>query len=203
MAKSLQDYPRSIQAAIFGGLALAVAGAALWYWLLPLNEQRTALTAQVATLHTQNLANRVFEQQRVAYKRQIAEQETKLQALRGMVPDEADSDGLVDLVNAAETAAGIHVRSLAAQTPLMTDEYVELPFKLRADGTYFALVNFFDRLGQAGRITNVTGLTLSLPAPTGHGSYKTDASETVAADFVLSAYFNRPPGAVSQAKKKK
>ncbi|HUI41919.1 MAG TPA: type 4a pilus biogenesis protein PilO [Terriglobia bacterium] len=202
MAKSLQDYPHRVQAPIFAGLALAVAGIALWYWLMPLNEQRTALAAQVTTLHAQNLANRAIEQQRVVYQQRIAEQETKLQALRDLVPDAPDSDGLVNLVHAAESASGVHVRSLAALPPLMAEEYVELPFKLRADGTYFALVDFFDRLGQAGRITNVTGLALTTPTPTGHGVYKIDVSETVAVDFVLSAYYNRPPGAVPQAKKK-
>lgn len=202
MAKKFEDYPRSVQAATLAGLAVALAGAAVWYWLLPLNERRTGLETQLKTLHAQNVANRAVEQQRVWYLRQIAEQEAKLKTLQGLVPDAPDADGLVNLVHSAESATGIHVRSLAAQTPLITDEYVELPFKLRADGTYFALVDFFGRLGQAARITNVSGLALNVPSPTGHGAYKIDAAESVAADFVLSAYYNRPPGVAPPAKKK-
>lgn len=203
MARSLQDYPRPVQAALFGALAVLIAAAAGWYWVLPLNENRLALEKQVADLRAQNERNRVFEQQRALYQQRIAEAEAKLRELRTMVPDQANADEVVRAVRQAEQLSTIHVRSLVSQPVVAAEEYVEVPFKVRADGNYYGLLNFFDRLSQAQRITNVSGLALGPAVPGGPGSFKIDPSETVAADFILSAYYNLPPGAPSPAAKKK
>lgn len=201
MAKGLGDYPRSVQAAVLAGVALLLAGGAVWYWVLPLNQDCTDRAKQVGDLRAQNAANRALERQRTLLQKRVAAANAKLAELQTRVPDEPDTDGLVNLVRGSEIASGVHVRSLAAGPPILADEYVELPFKLRADGTYYALVGFFDRLGQAARITNVSGMTLGAPTSSGHGAYKADASETVGTDFTLSAYYNRPPGAPGPKKK--
>jgi Tfp pilus assembly protein PilO len=203
VATNLQDYPRSMQAAIFGGLAVLIAAAAGWYWVLPLNDNRHALEKQVADLRAQNAHNRVFEQQRTLNLKRIAEAEEKLRQLHAMVPDQTNADDVVRAIREAEQQSAIRVRSLASQPVITADEYVEVPFKVRADGTYYGLVNFFDRLGRAQRITNVSGLALTSVAPGGPGVFKIDPLETVSADFVLSAYYNRPPGAAPAVAKKK
>ena len=203
MAKGLGEYPRAVQAAILVVVVLLLASGAVWYWILPLNNACTLLAKQVTDLHAQNAANRALEQQQTLLQKRIAEAKEKLKELQTMVPDEPDTDGLVNLVRQAEAASGVHVRSLAAQTPVPAEEYIELPFKLRVDGGYFGLVNFFDRLGQAARITNVSGMTLGAPVASGHGSYKPGATETVATDFILSAYYNRAPGGPPPGKEKK
>lgn len=195
MAKSFQEYPRSVQAAILVSLPLGVAVFVLWYWVLPLNQQRQTLSKQVSVLHAQNATNRLWEQQRTLLQKQIAEAQTRLHLLQAMVPDEPDYDDVVKVVHAAEDASGVHVRSLSAQPPATADVYVQLPFKLRVDGTYYALLNFFDRLGQTPRITSVSELSLGATTATGRGAYTVSPSETVAADFVLSAYYNRAPEA--------
>jgi Tfp pilus assembly protein PilO len=197
VANSLQNYPRPVQAALFGGLAVLVAAAAVWYWVLPLNEKRLALEKQVADLRAQNERNRIFEQQLALNLKRIAEAEAKLRELRTMVPDEANADEVVRTVREAEQRSTIHVRSLVSQPVVRGQEYVEVPFKIRADGNYYGLLNFFDRLGQAQRITNVSGLALGPAVPGGPGTFKVDPSETVAADFILSAYYNLPPGAAA------
>jgi Tfp pilus assembly protein PilO len=203
VANSLQDYPRPVQAALFAGLAVLIAAAAGWYWVLPLNENRLALEKRVADLRAQNARNRVFEQQRTLNQKRIAEAEAKLHDLRAMVPDEANADEVVTTVREAEQLSTIHVRSLVSQPVVTAEEYVELPFKVRADGNYYGLVNFFDRLSQARRITNVSGLALGPAVKGGPGAFTVDPSETVAADFILSAYYNLPPGAPQAAAKKK
>jgi Tfp pilus assembly protein PilO len=203
VANSIQNYPRSVQAALFVALALMLAAAAAWYWVLPLNDNRLALEKEVSDLHAQNVRNRIFEQQRALNQKRIAEAEARLRELHARVPDQANADEVVRTVRDAEQSSAIHVRSLVTQPVVAGQEYVEVPFKVRADGNYYALVNFFDHLGSAQRITNVSGLALGPAAPGGPGSFKVDPSETVAADFTLSAYYNLPPGAPAAAPKKK
>lgn len=199
MAKSLEDYPRSVQTAILAGVALLLGGAVAWYFVLPLWRSCTSLHDQVGVLHAQNATNQSLERQGSVYRQRIQEAETQLAALRSKVPDDSDPGSLLTLVHDAEVASGVHVRSLATEAPVAAEVYVELPAKLHVDGEYFAMRAFFERLGQATRITNVSDLALSVPAPAMQGSYKIAPRETVAADFVLSTYYNRPAGGPAPA----
>lgn len=80
--------------------------------------------------------------------------------------------------------------------------YVEMPFRMHIDGTYYRLLQFFDRLAHGQRIVTVTNLALGSPEGGGMGSYKVSPVETVGANCVITTYYNRPP-AESKAKGKK
>lgn len=203
VSTGLEKYPRSVQGAIFAVFALLLLGAAGWYWVLPVNETRSQLEKQIADLEAQNARNRIFEKQRALTQQKIAEAEAQLRELHAMVPDQANTDEVIRTVRDAEQLSTIHIRSLISQPVLAGQEYVEVPFKIRADGNYYGLLNFFDRLGGAQRITNVTGLALVPAATGGPGTFKVDPSETVSADFILSAYYNLPAGARPAVPKKK
>lgn len=199
--KQFAEYPRSVQTAVLAGLALLVAGAAFWFWVLPVTQDCSTVAPQIDQLRAQNQANRALEGQQALLEKRRAEAEARLQDLKDMVPDQPDADTIVTLLREAESSTGVHIRSFASQPLVTADEYNELPYKLHVDGTYFALLSFFDRLAASARVLNVSGLSLIVPGPSGRGSYKTDPSETVATDFTLSAYYNRAPGAAPAAKK--
>jgi type IV pilus assembly protein PilO len=201
VGKAFGDYSRPVQASVLLGLALVTAAVAFWFWVMPLTDQCSTLDAQLNQLRAQNQANRSMEGQRTLLQKRVEEAQGRLEAIKSMVPDEADPETIVNLLREAESATGAHVRSLASQPAVTADEYIELPYKLHVDGTYFALVSFFDRLANTTRIINVSGLSLVVPAPGGRGAYKIDPSETVATDFVLSAYYNRAAGAKPAAKR--
>ena len=46
---------------------------------------------------------------------------------------------------------------------------MEMPFTVRLDGTYYSLLNFFDRLAHEQRIMSVSGLSLGTPEGGGMG----------------------------------
>lgn len=75
-----------------------------------------------------------------------------------------------------------------AQPLAVRELYTEVPFKLRLDGTYYAMLDFFDRLSHAPRIVSVAGLELGSPAHGGLGSYTVSPAETVGVNCVLTAY---------------
>jgi Tfp pilus assembly protein PilO len=83
------------------------------------------------------------------------------------------------------------------------DYYMEMPFSMRLDGTYYSLLKFFDRLANEQRIMSVSGLSLGSPEGGGMGAYKVSASETVGANCVLTTYYNKPLAAAMPAPKKR
>jgi type IV pilus assembly protein PilO len=202
MAKSLEEYPRRVQAGVLVGIAVLLGAVASWYLVWPRAQQCFAEGKAIQAQHAQNVAHRAFELQLPLYQKRLKEAQGRLDDLRSKVPDDVDPAGLVRLVHDAESASGVHVRALAMQPQVNSNVYIELPAKLHVDGEYDALVSFFDHLGESARITNVSDLALSLPTTAGAGAFTLAPQETVAADFVLSTYCNGtgtpPPAAVKK-----
>ena len=200
--KAFSEYARTVQVAVLMGVGLLIGAGAFWFWVWPVIQDGSAASQELAQLRASNQSGRTLEAQRAQLQRKIEEAEARLAAIKTMVPDDPDDDGLVTLLREAENASGVHIRSLASQPAVTAQEYVELPYKMHVDGTYFALLTFFDRLASATRIVNVNSLGLVVPIANGRGAFRLDPSETVATDFVLSAYCNHAPaGAVPAAKK--
>ncbi len=193
MAKGLGDLPASAQAAIVVALIVGAAAAAFYYLVWPLKPQIDTVRTHVASLKAENDKNEVFRRQQTEYLNRIEELKKKLETLRSIVPDEARTDEFVTLVYDSGRQAQTWVRSFYAQTPIAHDFYVELPFAVHVDATYYSLLNYFDRLAHAQRIVSVTGLLLSTVK--GGSGYIVPPNETVDASFVLTTYFNKPGAA--------
>jgi len=202
MAKSFKDIPAPAQAAILIVAAVAIA-AGVFYYGIPgvmdsvwgLTVKRDQLTGQVKTLKAQNDKNEVFRQQQTEYLNRIKQLETQLETLRSIVPDDQATDEFVRSVYSTGTSTGVFVRSFIAKDMVPKDFYYEMPFSMRLDGTYYALVSFFDRLAHLQRIASVSGLALGPPMGGGLGQYTILPGETVGANCVITTYFNRPQAA--------
>jgi type IV pilus assembly protein PilO len=192
MAKTFNDLPAPIQGVVFVVVAVALAGATFWYFVLPLSDQRDGLQKEVAKLKADNDKNEAFRQQQTEYLNRIKQLETQLETLRSIVPDEQATDEFVRSVFADGASTGTSVRTFIPKPPVVKDYYVETPFQVRLDGTYYNLLNFFDRLAHEQRIMSVSGLTLGAPEGGGMGAYKVGASETVGANCILTTYYNKP-----------
>lgn len=201
MVKGFSDLPPAARLATLAALPALLALGVFWYFVMPLSQKRAALEAQAKSLHEENLRNKVFEQQRAQYESRIAQLHTQLDTVRSAVPDDRDTDDFINLINDTAAKAGIHIRSLVADPLEVRDLYTEVPFKLRTDGTYYAMIEFFDRLAHGPRIVNVSGLALGSPARGGLGTYTVAPSETVGVNCLVTTYFNseRPAPPVKKA----
>ena len=203
MASKLEELPPVAQAVIVAIVPVLLVGVVFWYFIWPLAAQATAKATELENLRVQNLRNRAFEHQRTEYLRKTAELEKELAEFRSIVPDEPAADELVKLVREAEQESSVHVRSFIAQ-PLVSQElFTEMPFKMRLDGSYYALVRFFNQLAQAQRIVGVSNLAFGPPTVSG-GKYTVDSGATVGVNCVLTSYFNRlTPQPQAPAKRQK
>ena len=203
MAKSFNDIPAPLQGVIFVTVAVVLAGATFWYFVLPMSDTKDALQRDVAKLKAENDKNEAFKQQQTEYLNRIKQLESQLETLRSIVPDEQATDEFMRTVFADGLSANTQIRTFLPKPPLVKDFYVEMPFTVRLDGTYYSLLNFFDRLAHEQRIMSVSGLSLGAPEGGGMGAYKVSSTETVGANCVMTTYYNKPLTAAAPPPKKK
>jgi len=192
MAKGFNELPVVVQGIILAAVALLLAGATFWYYVLPMDDQRAGLQREVAQLKAENDSNEAFRQQQTEYLNRIKQLEGQLETLRSIVPDEQATDEFLRTVFTDGMNSGIHIRTFVPKPPTPRDYYVEIPFAVRLDGTYYNLMSFFDRLAHEQRITSVSGLALGNPEGGGMGAYKVVPGETVGANCILTTYYNKP-----------
>ncbi len=208
MAKKFQDLPAAVQSAILIVVAVGLA-AGVFYFGIPgvvnsvwdLRGKIEKLDTDYKKLKAENDNNEVFKQQNVGYQNLIKQLETQLETLRTIVPDEQATDEFMRSVYDSGTGSAIGVRTFVAKDLVPRDFYYEMPFTVRIDGTYYNMVNFFDRLARLPRIVSVTGLSLGGPQGGGMGAYSVLTSETVGANCVITTYFNKPEAATPATKK--
>ncbi len=192
MERKLTDLSPSVQVVILAIVPVVLGAVGFWYLVWPLSKKLSSVRAEVASLRAQNQKNQALERDREELKKRLADLEVELNTFRAIVPDEPAPDELVKMVRDAESASSVHVRTFVAQPIVAQEMYMEMPFKMRLDGTYYALVGFFNRLMQAQRIVGLSSLSLGAPSVAGSGKYTVDPEATVGVNCVLTAYFNRP-----------
>jgi type IV pilus assembly protein PilO len=194
MAKRFSDLPSAVQTAILAVVAFGLAGAVFYFYVLPLSVRRDSLDRQVKKLKAENAKNLAFEQERTEYLNRIAQLEKQLETLRSIVPDEQATDEFIKRIFDAALGTGIYIRTFLAQPLVAREFYKEMPFNMRIDGTYYAMLNFFDRLAREQRIVSVsvTNLVLGPPAGGGMGAYTLHPNETVGANCAVTTYINVP-----------
>ena len=140
---------------------------------------------------------RTFEHELAQYQNEVAQLKTQLANLTLLLPETRQTDQFMKTVFADASDVEVHVRTFIPQAEAQKDFYVETPFSVRLDGTYWSLVKFFAKLANEQRIISVTSVGLGKPGGGGMGSYSITENETVGANAVLTTYFRReaPPTA--------
>ena len=192
MAITFNDLPERQQKAVLVGVPVLLGAAVFWYFVWPLSATLASTEKQVETLHTQNVRNRVLEAERAQLQKRMTEAQQKLKSLQSIVPDEPATDEFIRMVFDTAKASEVHVRTFLAQPVAPKNYYTELPFHLRIDGTYYAILDFFSHLASGERIVNASDLAIGAPGGGGMGAYKIASDETVGVDCLLTTFYNSP-----------
>ncbi|MGA2420322.1 MAG: type 4a pilus biogenesis protein PilO, partial [Candidatus Acidiferrum sp.] len=121
----------------------------------------------------------------------------QLDTLKTIVPDEKDTDEFIRLLQGAASASNIQLRRLTAQAIVSKEYHFEMPFELQADGPYFNMLDFFERLSRLSRIINVGDLTFTDPDASKGLKYPTRPGTTVSAVFTATTFFTKPADQVA------
>lgn len=117
------------------------------------------------------------------FQGQVVELEQRLEGLRAVLPEEKDVADILRRVQGLATQSNLTIQGFTPQPPKQQAMYAELPFKLRAEGTYHNLGFFFDRISKFPRIINVGEIVIRA-RPT-QDPTATIIAEMVATTFVL------------------
>jgi len=192
MGSKFNQLSAAVQTAVLVIVAIALAGFIFWYFALPESHQLASLHLQVKTLKAENDRNEAFRREQTEYLNRIAQLSEQLKTLQSIVPDEPATDVFVRSVYDTGINSDVHVRTFVAQPQVKKELYVEMPYLLHLDGTYYRLLQFFDRLAHEQRIVTVSNLALGTAEGGGMGTYEISDEETVGANCVITTYYNQP-----------
>jgi type IV pilus assembly protein PilO len=194
------------------GIMVVVAGivaGGFYFWPLgPINDEIKQLHQQVADKHAENQRLKDFIPMLDNLNKHLVELEQQLVEEKKIVPDEKEADQFIKQLHDTAAAAGVEIRRYTAMPVSNHDFYTEVPFQIDLDGSYFSMLNFFDRIGRVERIINIANLQVANTKNTGpskiKSSYTWAPGESVVASCTATTFFSHDlvPADVSAAPKK-
>lgn len=162
--------------------ALAVFG----FWKFYVSEAQADIDARQTRLTAlrADISKGVATARRLPqFQSEVAELERRLENLRAVLPEQKDVADILRRVQGLATQSSLTLQRFTPQPPRQETLYAALPFKLRAEGTYHNLGQFFDRISKFPRIINVGEMSIKARQPQEpNASIET---EFVATTFVL------------------
>jgi|SRR5208282_2380831 len=179
-------------AVLVGG---ALVTAALYFALFkPQNDKNAAAQHALQQKIQENNDLESYRPRLKDIERQLANLKQQLEIERRIVPDEKQVDGFIETLDGEAQKAGVELRRYTAKPVNAKEYYSEIPFEMEADGPYYSMLNFFDRVGKLERLVNVTGLLVgSTKNPTSakaKHTYLYAPNESVVATFTATTFFS-------------
>lgn len=175
--------PQKIVAGVMG--LLVILGVGYGLVLQPAGAVVDQLRPEVTTLQREVAQNRAILADLMKFRREAAELEARLNALKDRLPSEREMPGLYRSVSDAAAAAGIGV-SLFQPRPAATHEvYTEIPITLNGEAGYHQLGEFLEKVAKMPRVVTVNEIKMT----TGNRP-----RSSVKAELLLATYMYRPIG---------
>jgi type IV pilus assembly protein PilO len=199
MATGFREWPWPLQALFFLGLAVVLIAAGLYVPGSPVASVRKELEDAQQTekpLQSEVAGLRVYKQRRAELQSQMDALEKQLATLQTIVPEDKQTDQFIIMIQSAATASGVTIRRMKALPVATKQFYFEMPFEVEADGPYFAVLDFFSKLGRLSRIINVGDLKLQGLAKS-NSNYHMSAGSSVAGIMTITTFFSKAADAGS------
>jgi type IV pilus assembly protein PilO len=195
MATAFRDWPWPLQALFYLGLTVVIIAAGFYIPGLPLatvraqlqdaQKQEKPLEAEVASL-------RVYKQRRAELQSEMDALQKQLATLQTIVPEDKQTDQFILMIQSAAAGSGVSLRRLTAKPVATKPYYFELPFEVEAAGPYFAVLDFFAKLGRLSRIINVGDLKLSsIGDKAGSSTFHMTPGTSVTGVFTITTFFTK------------
>jgi type IV pilus assembly protein PilO len=178
---SLAKLPWYAQVGAFLMLAIAGAGAFVWYYELPFREDLEARETQLTALRNDIAKGQATAKQLGQFRAEVDDLEGRLGSLRAVLPEEKDAADLLRRMQTVATQSNLVIKSFRPAAPVTKQLHAEWPIELQLEGTYHNLAIFFDRVGKFTRIINITGLDV-------RGKEPPDANTTIVAQCVATTF---------------
>lgn len=169
-----------------GAFVVVCAGAVFGFWYLYVADMQSDIElrhGRLTALKGDILRGVATARRLPEFQGQVTELEHRLESLRAVLPEEKDVADILRRMQQLATQSNLTIQAFTPQAPKQQALYAELPFKLRAEGTYHNLGVFFDKVGKFPRIINVGDIQIRARAT--QAVTATIVTELVATTFVL------------------
>ena len=119
----------------------------------------------------------------------------QLATLQTIVPEDKKTDEFILMVQSAAVSSGVSIRHLTALPVAPKPYYFEMPFDIDCDGPYFAVLDFFAKLGRLSRIINVGDMKLTSAASKAGSTYHMTPGTSVTGILTVTTFFSKPADA--------
>lgn len=192
MSLNLKQLPWYGQIGAFVGLSVLAAGAFWYFYEAPARDEMAGRQKQLAQLQLeitkgQNIARKLPE-----FRSQVADLETRLGALRAVLPEQKDVGDLLRRIQTLATHSNLEIRGFKPQAIAQKQMHAEWPIVLELEGTYHDLALFFDKVSNVPRIINISNISVKgrdasdRRAAATSSAGPTISAECLATTFVLS-----------------
>src|SRR5271156_3158179 len=195
MANPFRDMSVFMQGLVAVAIAVVVLLLGVYIPLSPVAHERDAVDKAVqqrSTLNTEVQQLQVYRQRYGELKQQMDALSKQLDTLKTIVPEEKETDEFIRLLQGAASASNVQLRRLTAEAIVAKEYHFEMPFEVQADGPYFNILDFFERLSRLSRIINVGDLTFTDVDSTKNSKYPLRPGTTVSAIFTATTFFTKP-----------
>ena len=124
---------------------------------------------------------------------QLLERESSLRRF-GSGRSRPQLHAFITTLDAEAQKSGIELRRYTAKDIRAQQYFTEVPFEVDADGPYYSMLNFFDRVSKLERIINISNLTIattkSPSAAKAKHTYQYAPNESMVATFTATTYFS-------------
>ncbi len=202
--KKFNELPFLARLAMMLGLAAVIVVGGEYFYLGDMVTANQDLRNKVTQLQDENKKLAPIELRFKQIKVENEQLEQQLANLRHIVPEEKEADGFIRLVEEASVQANVNIRSFVSKPVVQREFHAEMPFDLALDGSFYDVLQFFDRMAKMSRISNVSNLAMG---PIGKGgvrgvgrAYKYAPNETVLASCTATTFFAKEQPAAAAKK---
>ncbi len=189
------ELPLKQQLGIMLVLVLLATGGLYYTVYKAMMEQNKLSTEVLERKQAENAQLEPFESKKAEMESTIAVLRGQLDTLNRIVPSEKEASQFMQMLQAEAISAGIEIRRYASRPVANREFFSEVPFDVELDGPYYALLNFFQRVGSLERIINISEMRMAStrkPADAGVKKvYQYAPSESVVVGAVATTYFSR------------
>ena len=196
MLDKLNNLSMNIKLVVLLVLAAIMGGAGFYLMVMPAQEANKVLEQSRKDKEKSNADLRPYKDRLGLLDRDIVELKKQADLYKLIVPDDKNADQFIIQLQEQATNSGIALRKLNALSVNTKQYYAELPFGIEIDGSYYQVMNYFDRLARQERFINVEGLKVT--ASKGRSDASPDTSISV--NCVVKTFFT-PPAQPAPAKK--
>lgn len=196
---SLREMSTPVQMAIAAVVAAAVLSLGYFGVIKTKMEENQVAQVKLDGMKAENDRLRRYEADLPALERKIASLKQQLEIQKQIVPDEKEADKFMHLMQETATNAGVEVRRYTSKGTSTHEYYTELPFEIEVDGSYYGVLNFFERITKLERIISIGGLKMATVTKGSDAGakkrYQYAPSESVVATAMATTFFSHEPAA--------